>query len=116
MQNDNRPLYSLTVEEFKELSKSIAIENSINSHVHLTQVQEKKSLNDIIYIDDVSLLTGYKKNTVYTKVCRRQIPIISNGRPLTFSKEEIVQWMKSGRPSNAEMKSKQIISNFNKKG
>ena len=55
-------------------------------------------------------LTGYKASTIYSKVCRGEIPTISTGRPLTFSKNEILQWMKSGRPSLTEMKANLLFS------
>lgn len=111
--DEKRALFTLTIEEFVELSKTITA-----AYSSFTKKEEPKAENesDIIFMHDVTILTGYKKNTVYTKVCRGQIPIISNGRPLTFSKEEIVQWMKPGRPSVAETKSKKFIANFNKKG
>ncbi len=110
--DEKRILFTLTVEEFVELSKTITA-----AYSSFTRKEEPKaeSESDIIYIDDVTVLTSYKPSTIYSKVNRREIPIISNGRPLTFSKEEIVQWMKSGRPSVAEMKSKQIFSNLSKK-
>jgi predicted DNA-binding transcriptional regulator AlpA len=100
MHKDVRPLYTLTVEEFKELSKTIALDHSYLLKPDET-VQEPKS--DIIYLDEVIRLTGYKESTVYSKVCRKEIPVISTGRPLAFSREEILQWMKDGRPTVAEM-------------
>lgn len=111
--DEKRILFTLTVEEFVELSKTITA-----AYSSFTRKEEPKAENesDIIFINDVTILTGYKPSTVYSKVCRGEIPTISNGRPLTFSKEEIVQWMKSGRPSVAETKSKQFLSYFNKKG
>jgi len=60
---------------------------------------ENKAENDIIFLDDVVRLTGYRKATIYTKICRFQIPVVSRRRPLTFSREAILQWMKDGKPS-----------------
>lgn len=111
--DEKRNLFTLTVEEFIELSKKINVDYS---SFFKKEEPKEKAQSDIIYMNDVTTLTGYKASTVYSKVCRGEIPTISNRRPLTFSKEEIVQWMKSGRPSVAETKSKQFLSNFNKKG
>jgi predicted DNA-binding transcriptional regulator AlpA len=112
MQENERPLYTLTVEEFKELSKTIALDNSYL--IKPAKIGEEPK-SDIIYIDEIIQLTGYKESTIYSKVCRREIPVISFGRPLTFSREEIIQWMKDGRPTVAEMLAKEFSNLKNKK-
>lgn len=112
MHKDVRPLYALTVEEFKELSKTIALDNS---YLIKPAKISKEPKSDIIYIDEIIQLTGYKESTIYSKVCRREIPVISFGRPLTFSREEIIQWMKDGRPTVAEMLAKEFSNLKNKK-
>jgi predicted DNA-binding transcriptional regulator AlpA len=104
--DENRPLYSLTVEEFKELSKTIAIDNSYLIQPSNPEVKEPR---DVIFIDEVILLTGYKQSTIHSKVSRKEMPVISYGRPLTFSKEEILNWMKSGKPTVAEMMAEALI-------
>jgi predicted DNA-binding transcriptional regulator AlpA len=112
MQRDQRPLYTLTVEEFKELSKTIALDNSYLQKPAESILQPK---SDIIYLDEIMELTGYKESTVYSKVCRKEIPVISTGRPLAFSREEILQWMKDGRPTVAEMIATEFTNRKNKK-
>jgi len=95
-----RPLCTLSVEEFIELSRMIAMDNSFL----LTPSDSKEKMQiDIIYLEDVMELTSYKDSTVYSKVSRKEIPVISGGRPLTFSREEIIQWIKDGRPTIAKM-------------
>lgn len=112
MHKDVRPLYTLTVEEFKELSKTIALDNSYL--VKPTKISEEPK-SDIIYLDELIELTGYKESTVYSKVCRKEIPVISTGRPLAFSRDEILQWMKDGRPTVAEMIANEFTNRKNKK-
>lgn len=112
MNEESRPLYTLTVEEFKELSKTIALDNSYL--VKPAKISEEPK-SDIIYLDEIMELAGYKESTVYSKVCRKEIPVISTGRPLAFSREEILQWMKDGRPTVAEMKANEFINRKNKK-
>jgi predicted DNA-binding transcriptional regulator AlpA len=112
MFENQRPLYTLTVEEFKELSKTIALDNSYL--IKPTKISEGPK-SDIIYLDEIMELTGYKESTVYSKVCRKEMPVISTGRPLAFSREEILQWMKDGRPTVAEMIANEFINRKNKK-
>jgi excisionase family DNA binding protein len=110
MKNDKRPLFTLTVEEFVELTQSMKTE-TYNSSMNLERNESDKP--DIIYVDEVVALTGYTKKTIYTKVSRSEMPVISSGRPLTFSRKELNEWMKKGRPSVAEIKAAKFI---NKKG
>jgi predicted DNA-binding transcriptional regulator AlpA len=112
MHKDVRPLYTLTVEEFIELSKTIALDNSYL--VKPTKISEEPK-SDIIYLDEIIELTGYKESTVYSKVCRKEMPVISTGRPLAFSREEILQWIKDGRPTVAEMIANEFTNRKNKK-
>jgi len=108
MFEDQRLLFTLTVEEFKALSKTIVLDNSYLVKPTLISNEYK---SDIIYLDEIMELTGYKESTVYSKVCRKEMPVISTGRPLAFSREEILQWMKDGRPTVAEM----IANDFTKR-
>lgn len=112
MLDEKRPLYTLTVEEFRELSKTIAVDCSYLIQPPLPVEQEPR---DVIFIPEVVILTGYKESTIYSKVSRREIPVISYGRPLTFSKAEILNWMKSGKPTVAEIMAEALLTNSKKK-
>jgi predicted DNA-binding transcriptional regulator AlpA len=70
---------------------------------------------DVIFIDEVIVLTGYKESTIYSKVSRREIPVLSYGRPLTFSKAEILNWMKTGKPTVSEMMAEVLMNEPKKK-
>jgi predicted DNA-binding transcriptional regulator AlpA len=110
MKNDERPLFTLTVEEFVELNQSMKTE-TYNSSMNLQGNESDKP--DIIYVDEVVALTGYTKKTIYTKISRLEIPVVSSGRPLTFSRKQLNEWMINGRPSIAETKANEFM---NKKG
>ena len=63
----------------------------------------KKDVNsdlpDVIFVDQVATLTGYKKSTIYSKVSRFELPVLSRRKPLTFSRKSILQWLKDGKPN-----------------
>jgi hypothetical protein len=95
------PVFGLSVRQYKELTRQIVAEEI--AKVILQQNPKSPAQNeDTIFIVDVMRITGYKKNTVYTKVSRLQIPYLSRCRPLTFSKDAIIQWIKSGKPGYAQ--------------
>jgi excisionase family DNA binding protein len=112
MKNDKRPLFTLTVEEFVELNQSMKTE-TYNSSMNSQRNERDKP--DIIYVDEVVALTGYTRKTIYTKVSRSEMPVISSGRPLTFSRKQLNEWMAKGRPSIAEMIADDYMNNKNQR-
>jgi len=114
MSDLSKPIYSLTVGEYIELNKEAfarEAEKIINS------IQNKpggsNSSKDIIFIDEVKELTGYKKSTIYSKVCRFEIPVISKRRPLTFSRKDIINWLKEGKPSTIDQEANNYLQSQN---
>jgi predicted DNA-binding transcriptional regulator AlpA len=100
----SKPLYTLTIAEFLELTRKAVTEQaekllSINKE---RTSPDKTDKPDIIFIDEVRELTGLKKSTIYSKVSRFEIPVISRRKPLTFSRTDILQWIKDGKPTVAE--------------
>lgn len=98
MDDLNRPVFGLSIREYDELTRKIISEELQK----LLFVQKRKNApddDDIIFIDGVMKITGYTKSTLYTKVSRFEIPVISRKKPLTFSRQEIMNWMRDGKPS-----------------
>ncbi|MFN6039976.1 MAG: hypothetical protein ACK452_16020 [Bacteroidota bacterium] len=94
--------------EFLKLQK-LEIEDSIKEMLTLA-VNEFKSeqpgQDDTIGIEEAVKVTGLKEKSIYSKVSRLQIPSITRGRPLLFSRAELQLWMKLGRPTIAELELK----------
>ncbi len=116
MKDLSKPLYSLTVREYIELSKEAFAQEAKKLLANNDDVSGKSnSNNDIIFVDDVQQLTGYKKSTIYSKVCRFEIPVISKRRPLTFSRKEIIDWLKEGKPNVIDQEASLYLNNKNDK-
>jgi hypothetical protein len=47
--------------------------------------------------------------TVYNKINRQEMPVLSRGQPLTFSRKDLQHWIRNGRPTLAEMKVENIL-------
>jgi len=109
MLQDKRPLFTLTVEEYKELNRSLMNERPIQAPA--PKAEEEKQ--DIMYPEETKDFLGYTLNTLYTKVSRREIPVVSSGRPLTFSRKQLNEWMAKGRPSIAEMIAEDYMNHKN---
>ena len=101
-------LWQYTMREFLTAQKQ-SIESSIKEMLTMA-VNEFKSeqpeLDDTIGIEEAVKVTGLKEKSIYSKVSRLQIPSITRGRPLLFSRAELQLWMKLGRPTIAELELK----------
>lgn len=86
--HDNDLLMHLNVCQVKALIKSVFQES--------LSIQQKQS--EILSIEEVSELTGYKKATIYKLTHERKIPYhkpAHGGRRIFFKKDEINQWLQS---------------------
>ncbi|GAA0743105.1 hypothetical protein [Gaetbulibacter jejuensis] len=111
MKDLSKPLYSLTVGEYMELSKEAFAQEAKKLIVNNDEISDKSNSNsDIIFVEDVQQLTGYKKATIYSKVCRFEMPVVSKRRPLTFSRKDIVNWLKEGKPSVIDREANDYLS------
>jgi len=98
MSQDNaKPLYALSVQEYIEISKKLFYEEA-EKLIRREQQENSKEPNEIIFIDEVIQLTGYRRATIYSKVSRFEIPVLTRRKPLTFSRKAILQWLEAGKP------------------
>lgn len=111
MKDLSKPLYSLTVGEYIDLSKEAFAQEAKKLLTNTDGASSRsKSNNDIIFVEEVQQLTGYKKSTIYSKVCRFEMPVLSKRRPLTFSKIDIINWLKEGKPSVIDQEANDYLS------
>jgi excisionase family DNA binding protein len=53
--------------------------------------------NDLLSINEASILLKLSVATIYSKVCRNEIPVNKQGKRLYFYRTELLNWIKSGR-------------------
>lgn len=83
---------------FKGWIKDVLSENQFNQGK--TTVQE----SDLLTIDQAAELLSLTKPTLYSKVSRRELPVMKRGGRLYFSKDELMGYLKEGRrKTNAEV-------------
>jgi predicted DNA-binding transcriptional regulator AlpA len=103
-----KPLWHYSLREFLKHQKQ-ENEKSIKEMliVALSEVKaDQQEPDDTIGIDEAAKVTGLKEKSIYSKVSRLQIPSLTRGRPLMFSRSELQLWMRIGRPTIAEMELK----------
>ena len=91
--DENKLLIHLTVAELRTLMDNI-ISNKLNS---LGDAQKSEPEDEILDISQVCDLLRYSRATVYALVEKREIPHYKKGRKIWFSKNELFEWLKSGR-------------------
>ncbi len=69
--------------------------------------------NDLIFIKEASELTNLAEPTIRTLTCKKKIPYIkpAGTKRLMFSRKAIIEWLQTGRPTNAQQKANEYINN-----
>ncbi len=109
MSNLSKPLFSLTIEEYKELQRELFNEQEKRFIENNKTTSTSKEDKDLIFLEEVCEITGYTRPTLYSKISRFEIPVLSRGKPLTFSKKEIIEWIHQGKPHALEQKADAYI-------
>ena len=63
--------------------------------IRISNVEENKE--EVLNIQEASKLLNLSVSTVYSKVCKREIPVNKQGKRIYFYRHELMKWIKSGR-------------------
>ncbi|PKB18457.1 excisionase family DNA binding protein [Flavobacterium sp. 103] len=63
--------------------------------VRISNVEENKE--EVLNIQEASKLLDLSVSTIYSKVCKREIPVNKQGKRIYFYRHELMKWIKSGR-------------------
>ncbi len=113
-QNTEKYLFHLTEKEFTILLKAVIkdelpkiikaefldlLRDELDEIKHIKRIPERDSISAA----EASTLTGLRIKTIYTKVSRMEMPVLTRGRPLMFSHKGLTQWMRDGKPTVLDM-------------
>jgi len=82
------------------------------------QVEQKAASEQLLTVKEAAQFLNLTVPTIYSKVSKRELPVMKRGKRLYFSSIELMEYLKGGkRKSNAELEdeAKAYLSN-NKKG
>jgi excisionase family DNA binding protein len=88
---ENVILTSLTVPEVKQL-----LRNELESYF-IQQQQNQPETDQLLTVQQAAQFLTLATATIYSMVCRGEIPSSKRGKRLYFSKQELTAWVKSGR-------------------
>ena len=80
----------------------------------------RPEISDEEYVSakNASVLLNFALSTLYSKVCRREIPFYKQGNRLYFSRNELLGWIKDGRKKtliDIDISAAAIVNRMNKK-
>jgi excisionase family DNA binding protein len=93
---------------FEQLPHAVALLgnklDNIEKLLLTRQPEESADADTLITIQQAAELIALSVPTIYGLVSRREIPVSKKGKRLYFSKQELLDWIKSGRKkTNAEI-------------
>lgn len=93
---------------------SLRIENI--ERILKNNANEDKEIDDnLLTIQDASKLLKLSVATIYSKVCRNELPVSKKGKRLYFQKTELLDWIKSGRIKTIAEIQKEVNNRLDKR-
>jgi len=68
----------------------------------LHQHEQPSGHEELLTISNAAKFLNLSVPTIYSKVCRKEIPVNKRGKRLYFYRSELTEWIKSGRKKTAE--------------
>lgn len=81
-------------------------ENKANEHI---------DDNELLTVSEAAKLLKLSVATIYTKVCKNEIPVNKQGKRLYFYRAELLNWIKSGRIKTIAEIHRETEQKFNSK-
>ena len=70
-------------------------------------VSPQEPSEEILTIEQVAKFLSLSKPTIYSKVSRRELPVMKRGGKLYFSRQELIEYLKLGKMKTNEEISKE---------
>lgn len=58
--------------------------------------------DQLLNVEEASRLLNLSTATIYSKICKKEIPFNKKGKRIYFCKQELMKWIKSGRVKTYE--------------
>ncbi|MFV8327922.1 helix-turn-helix domain-containing protein [Flavobacterium sp. ZS1P14] len=64
----------------------------------IEQISDSRETKDeLLNVEEASKLLDLSVATIYSKVCKKEIPVNKQGKRIYFYRNELMEWIKSGR-------------------
>jgi len=99
MDREDQLLVTLTIGQFKELTKTLVSEEVKQALIEYHKLNDiSRDESRVCNIDQACQITKLKKATLYSKVSLGEIPYLSRRKPLLFDRDQLEMWIRASRP------------------
>jgi excisionase family DNA binding protein len=93
------------------------IQSSVRKALKESLPQTVEQLEQLLTVEQTAEFLNLSVPTIYSKVSKRELPVMKRGKRLYFSRTELLEYLKAGRKkSNAEIEAEAENYLQNKKG
>lgn len=93
---------TLTFDQLPEAISKIQDKLDNIEQLLLQQQETPKDQDEIMPVARAAIFLDLAVPTVYSKVCRKELPVNKRGKRLYFYRSELTEWIKSGRKKTAQ--------------
>ncbi|SDT43730.1 Helix-turn-helix domain-containing protein [Mucilaginibacter mallensis] len=93
---------TLTFDQLPEAVTKIQEKLDIIEQLLLQQQEQSPEQDEIMPVAKAAIFLDLAVPTVYSKVCRKELPVNKRGKRLYFYRSELMEWIKSGRKKTAD--------------
>lgn len=89
---------------FDQLPQAVGkLHDKLNSIEQLLREgqHQPQNIDELLSVSEAAKFLNLSVSTIYSKVCRKEIPVNKQGKRLYFYRSELVNWIKSGRKKTA---------------
>ena len=85
---EHKVIIEMSINDLKEIIKD-CVYDCLNDY------KEAKEQDQILTVDEACDFLHLSKPTIYSKVSRKELPVMKNGKRLYFSKHELINFLKA---------------------
>ncbi len=63
----------------------------------ILRISITENKDQLLNVEEASKLLNLSIATIYSKICKKEIPFNKKGKRIYFYKQELMEWIKSGR-------------------
>lgn len=93
---------TLTFDQLPEAVSRIQDKLDNIEQLLLQRQEQPMGQDEIMPVAKAAIFLDLAVPTVYSKVCRKELPVNKRGKRLYFYRSELTEWIKSGRKRTAE--------------
>ena len=87
------------------------------AEIQSTKIESITQQDELLTIQQASELLNLSVPTIYSKVSKKELPVMKRSKRLYFSRTELIEYLKAGkRKSSAEIEAEADVYLSNKKG